>query len=195
MLLAESLGDRLVCLAAFLLRAVGCGALLAVAQMGLAGGKTLARLAWTARWVGVPSFLALLGMKAFHVQPWYTEVVIPFSASLAFVWLAERASRGFGGVVGGCLIMGAVEDRADELFDIPDSHVHGVAAASCGGAGEDTGLELPVCGVDAVPVLLANVSWSYIERPIMEMRRRMPKPTLPGLPEILPEDAVAVVEG
>jgi peptidoglycan/LPS O-acetylase OafA/YrhL len=31
-------------------------------------------------------------------------------------------------------------------------------------------------------ILLANLSWQYIERPIMEMRRRLPRVTLPGLP-------------
>jgi peptidoglycan/LPS O-acetylase OafA/YrhL len=30
-------------------------------------------------------------------------------------------------------------------------------------------------------VALANLSWHWIERPIMEMRRRLPRPTLPEL--------------
>jgi len=39
-------------------------------------------------------------------------------------------------------------------------------------------------------VILANLAWHLIEKPIMEMRRRMPKPSFP---EIAPEVVAVVV--
>src|ERR1700678_1204698 len=80
--------------------AVRCGALRAVARRGMVGENVLPRLVWVARWVGVPGYLLLVLAEAIHLTPWYTEVVIPLAESLPFMWLAEKASRGFGGVMG-----------------------------------------------------------------------------------------------
>lgn len=162
--------------------AVGCGALLAVARLGMTSERVLPRLIWVARWVGVPGFLILMGLKAVHMQPWYTEVVIPLVASLAFVWLSEKASRGFSGPVGALFNNETLAQIGRMSYSIFLVHTF-------------TELLLPHVGVlgrilDSnyrclvlIPgsVALASMSWHWIERPIMEMRRRMPKPTLPVL--------------
>jgi peptidoglycan/LPS O-acetylase OafA/YrhL len=162
--------------------AVGCGALLAVARMGMVGDRVLPRLSWVARWIGLPGYLFLVFAKGFHQQPWYTEIVIPTVASLAFVWLAEKASRGFTGVIG-------------DIFNNPTMAQIGRMSYSIFLIHTFTELLLPHVGVMGrildsnyrfvilIPatILLANVAWYWIERPIMEMRRRMPKPTLPEL--------------
>ena len=160
--------------------AVGCGALLAVARMGLVGERVLPRLIWTARWIGLPGYLLLVWAKGIHQTPWYTEVMIPLLASLSFVWLADKASRGFEGVTGA-------------VFNIPILAHIGRMSYSIFLLHTFTELLLPHIGVMGqmldsnyrflvlIPasVALASVSWYWIERPIMEMRRRMPRPTLP----------------
>jgi len=170
--------------------AVGCGALLAVARMGMVGERVLPRLVWVARWVGVPGYIYLVCAKGLHRAPWYTEVVIPFLASLAFVWLAEKASRGFEGPVGALFNNESLAQIGRMSYSIFLIH-------------NFTELLLPHVGVlgqilDSnyrfivlIPgsVLLANLSWYWIERPIMELRRRMPRPTLPLLTPDAPEAA------
>jgi len=161
--------------------AVGCGALLAVARLGMVGGKVLPRLLWTARWVGVPWYLLLVVAKGMHQPPWYTEIAIPFVASLAFVWLAEKASRGVGGAVGSLLNNEALAHIGRMSYSIFIIHTF-------------TELLLPHVGLlgrvlDSnyrflvlIPgtVALANLSWNWIERPIMELRRRLPRASLPA---------------
>ncbi len=162
--------------------AVGLGALLAVARLETVGARTLPILTSLSRWVGVPAFLLLMTLKGFHAQPWYTEVIVPLAGSLAFVWLAEKASRGFGGPIGA-------------LFNNPWLARIGRMSYSIFMLHTFTELLLPHMGwlgqlLDTnyrcfilIPgtILLATLSWNFIERPIMEMRRRLPRPTLPAL--------------
>ena len=169
---------------------VGCGALLAVARLGLVNEKVLPRLLRVSLWAGVPMYVYLFVMKGLHRPPWYTEILIPFVASLAFVWLSEKASRGFGGALGRVLNNEAMAQIGRMSYSIFLIHTF-------------TELLLPHVGfmgrildsnyrwVVLMPctVALANISWRYIERPIQELRRRMPKPQLP--PVIAP---VAVAE-
>ena len=171
--------------------AVGCGALLAVARLGMVGGKVLPRLIWAARWVGVPGYLLLVLAKGMHEPPWYTEIAIPLVASLAFVWLTEKASRGVGGLAGRMLNNETLAHIGQMSYSIFLIHTF-------------TELLLPHVGVlgrvlDSnyrflvlIPgtVALANFSWHYIERPIMELRRRMPRAALP----VLTAPVVAVAE-
>ena len=171
--------------------AVGCGALLAVARVGMVGERVLPRLIWTARWLGLPGTLLLVAAKGAHHTPWFTEVVIPFLASLSFVWLAEKASRGIHGVVG-------------FVFNIPALAQVGRMSYSIFLIHNFTELLLPHVGVLGrimdtnyrflvlIPasVALASLSWYCIERPIMELRRRMPRPTLPEMTR----DPVGAVE-
>jgi peptidoglycan/LPS O-acetylase OafA/YrhL len=164
--------------------AVGCGALLAVARMGMVGENVLPRLIWLARWVGVPGYALLVVAKGVHYTPWYTEIVIPFVASLAFVWLAEKASRGFEGPVGALFNNETIARIGRMSYSIFLLHTF-------------TELILPHVGVlgrilDSnwrfvvlIPctVALANLSWHYIEQPIQEIRRRLPRPSLPEMGE------------
>ena len=168
--------------------AVGCRALLAVARMGMVGEEVLPRLIGLSGWVGVPGYLLLVFAKGFHVQPWYTEVVIPFAAALSFTWLAEKASRGFTGVAGRVFNNHMLAHIGRMSYSIFLIHTF-------------TELLLPHVGVlgrilDSnyrflvlIPctVGLASLAWRWIERPIQELRRQMPKP---GLPAIIPESAV-----
>ena len=160
---------------------VGCGALLAVARMGMAGEKVLPRLTWVARWVGVPGSLLLLFAKGVHAQPWYTEIVVPSLASLAFMGLAEKASRGFAGVVGAVFnnpVLAHIGRISYSIFLIhtftelllPHSGVLGGILRS-----NYRFLVLIPC-----TVALANVAWYWIERPIQDIRRRRAAPALPS---------------
>lgn len=171
--------------------AVGCGALLAVARMGLAGEKVLPRLIWVARSVGVPGYALLLCAKAIHVQPWYTEIVIPFLASLSFVWLADKASRGFEGAVGVVFNNGLLAHIGRMSYSIFLIHTFTeLLLPHSGMLGRILDTNYRCVVLIPASVLLANLSWHCIERPLMELRRRMPRPTLP---EITPADeAVAV---
>jgi peptidoglycan/LPS O-acetylase OafA/YrhL len=169
--------------------AVGCGALLAVARLGMVGEAVLPRLIWVARWVGVPGFLLLMCSKAIHMQPWYTEVMVPFLASLAFVWLSEKASRGFGGVAGTLLGNETLAHIGRMSYSIFLIHTFTeLLLPHVGVLGQILDSNYRFLVLIPASVALANVSWHWIERPIMEMRRRMPRPTLPVL---TPETAAA----
>jgi peptidoglycan/LPS O-acetylase OafA/YrhL len=161
--------------------AVGCGALLAVAKMVFVGGTLLPRLISAARWVGLPGYVALLCAKAFHQQPWYTEVVIPLLASLAFVWLTDKASRGFGGVVGAVFNLGILAQIGRMSYSIFMMHTFTELLVPRWGM-LGTILDSNYRFLVLIPgsVLLAVFSWNFIERPITEYRRRIPHPGMGG---------------
>jgi len=172
--------------------AVGCGALLAVARMGMVGENVLPRLIWAARWIGLPGYLLLLCAKAFHQPPWYTEVVIPLLASLTFVWLADKASRGFGGVAGAVFNIGILAQIGRMSYSIFLLHTFTeLLLPRWGVLGQILDSNYRCLLLIPASVLLANLSWYWIERPIMELRRRMPRP---ALPVIRPEEATASAE-
>ncbi|HEX4085565.1 MAG TPA: acyltransferase [Chthoniobacteraceae bacterium] len=171
--------------------AVGLGALLGVARLGLADQTLLRRLIWTARWIGVPAYLLLFTFKAIHYAPWYEEVLIPFAASLAFVWLSEKASRGFKGPVGRLLdneSFGRIGQMSYSIFLIHDFTELLLPHAGILGRILDSNYRSLI--LIPLTIVLANMSWRWIERPIMEMRRRLPRPTLP----ILRSEPASVVE-
>ena len=173
--------------------AVGLGALLAVARLEKVGESVLPALTWVARWVGVPGFVALMALKGFHAQPWYTVVVIPLVGSLAFVWLAEMASRGFGGVAGRVFNNGTLARIGRMSYSIFMLHTFTeLLLPHVGWLGQALDSNYRFLVLIPGTVGLASLSWNYIERPIMELRRRMPKPTMP---EIAPEAPVAAVAG
>lgn len=169
--------------------AVGCGALLAVARLANVGEKVLPRVVWAARWIGVPGWLVLFGTKVIHHEPWYGEVLLPLLASLAFAALAEKASRGFAGVLGAVLNNETLAGIGRTSYSIFLLHTF-------------TELLLPHVGplgrlLDSnyrflvlIPgtAFLAALSYEWIERPIMEMRRRASKP---GVATMIPERASA----
>ena len=88
----------------------------------------LPRLIAVAKWVGLPGYVMLLCAKGFHEQPWYTEVVIPLVASLTFVWVADKASRGIHGVVGAVFNIGVADPR---LVESGRSAVAASGASAC----------------------------------------------------------------
>jgi peptidoglycan/LPS O-acetylase OafA/YrhL len=160
--------------------AVGCGALLAVARLGMTGERVLPRLMWVARWVGVPGYLALVVAKGLHHTPWYTEVVIPLVASLAFMWLAEKASRGFSGVMGVVLnneTMAHIGRMSYSIFLIHTFAELLLPHQGLMGRILDSNYRFLV--LIPCTVGLANLAWRFIERPLQELRRRMPRPELP----------------
>ncbi len=162
--------------------AVGCGALLAVARLGMVGDKVLERLLWTARWVGAPVYLLLILAKGLHLTPWYTEVVIPLVASLSFMWLAEKASRGFGGVVGMMLNNETMAHIGRMSYSIFLIHTFAeLLLPHVGLMGRILDSNYRFLVLMPCTVALANLAWKWIERPIQELRRRMPRPELPGL--------------
>lgn len=162
--------------------AVGLGALLAVARMGRAGEDVLPRLVWAARWVGLPGYVYLLCAKGTHSPPWYTEIVIPFVAALAFVWLAEKASRGFGGVVGAVFNSEGLAHIGRMSYSIFLIHTFTeLLVPRVGVLGELLDSNYRFLVLIPGTVLLANLSWQWIERPIMELRRRLPRGTLAGM--------------
>jgi peptidoglycan/LPS O-acetylase OafA/YrhL len=163
--------------------AVGLGALLGVARPGGAREKALPRLLAAARWAGLPGFALLLMAKGVRHAPWFTEIAIPLVAALAFVWLAEKASRGFGGVAGWLLNNEAMAHIGRMSYSIFLIHSFTELLLPHDGAWGRI-LDSNYRSLVLIPctILLANLSWQYIERPIMEMRRRLPRVTLPGLP-------------
>ena len=170
--------------------AVGCGALLAVARLGLVGEKALPRLMWTARWVGVPGYLLLVALKGIHQPPWYTEVVIPLVASLAFVWLTEKASRGFDGSVGKILDNRAMAHIGRMSYSIFLIHTFTeLLLPHVGILGRILDSNYRCLALIPCTVLLANLAWYWIEKPIQELRRRMPRPEMPVMTAV----AVAAV--
>lgn len=166
--------------------AVGCGALLAVARLGNVGEKTLPRLLRAACWLGVPVTIALVVCKGLHVPPWYTEVVIPLSASLAFVALSEKASRGFGGVVGKVLGNGTLAHIGRMSYSIFLIHTFTeLLLPRVGWVGQVLDSNYRFVVLIPSTIMLANFAFRWIERPIQAMRRRMPRAELPvlGAPE------------
>ena len=157
--------------------AVGCGALLAVARLGMVHHKVLPRLVWVSRWIGVPVTLLLMLAKGIHQPPWYTEVVIPFVASLAFVCLSEKASRGFGGPVGKLLnnpILARVGQMSYSIFLIHTFTELLLPRVGVLGQILDSNYRFTV--LIPVTVCIAYIAWRWIERPIQEIRRRMLNP-------------------
>jgi peptidoglycan/LPS O-acetylase OafA/YrhL len=170
--------------------AVGCGALLAVARLGLVNKNVLPRLLWVARWFAVPSFLLLVIAKGIHQPPWYTEIVIPFVASLAFVWLSEKASRGFTGPIGTLLNNELLAHIGRMSYSIFLIHCFTeLALPHVGVLGQILDSNYRFLVLIPCTVLLANIAWSWIEKPIQDLRRRMPRPEMPAMPA-----AVAVAE-
>ncbi len=162
--------------------AVGCGALLAVARLGQVGEKVLPRLIWVTQWIGMPGYALLVMAKGFHVPPWYTEVVIPLVASLAFTWLAEKASRGFGGVMGMMLnneTMAHIGRMSYSIFLIHTFAELLLPHVGLMGTILDSNYRFLV--LIPCTVALANLAWRWIERPIQNLRRRMPRPEMPVL--------------
>jgi peptidoglycan/LPS O-acetylase OafA/YrhL len=169
---------------------VGCGALLAVARLGLVNRNVLPRLLKVSLWVGVPMTLYLFVEKGLHRPPWYTEIVIPFVASLAFTWLAEKASRGIGGVVGWILNNETMAHIGRMSYSIFLIHTFTeLLLPHVGWLGRILDSNYRCLVLMPCTVLLANFAWRWIERPIQELRRRMPKPELPVM-----VPAVAVAE-
>jgi len=162
--------------------AVGCGALLAVARLGMVDKKVLPRLIWAAQWLGVPAYLLLVAAKGMHQPPWYTEIVIPFAASLAFVWLAEKASRGFSGPVGRLLNNETLAHIGRMSYSIFLIHTFTeLLLPHVGALGQILDSNYRFVVLIPCTVLLANLAWRWIERPIQDMRRRMPRPEMPVL--------------
>jgi peptidoglycan/LPS O-acetylase OafA/YrhL len=160
--------------------AVGCGALLAVARLGMVGEKVLPRLVFTARWLGVPACLLLMVAKGIHQPPWYTEIVIPLVASLAFVWLAEKASRGFTGPAGAILNNETMAHIGRMSYSIFLIHTFTeLLLPHIGVLGQIMDSNYRFLVLMPCTVLLANVAWRWIERPIQDLRRRMPRPERP----------------
>jgi peptidoglycan/LPS O-acetylase OafA/YrhL len=159
---------------------VGCGALLAVARLGLVNKNVLPRLIQVSLWVGVPATVYLIVEKGLHRPPWYTEIVIPFVASLAFVWLAEKASRGFTGVVGTILNNETMAHIGRMSYSIFLIHTFTeLLLPHVGVLGQILDSNYRCLVLMPCTVFLASMSWRYIERPIQDLRRRMPKPELP----------------
>ena len=172
--------------------AVGCGALLAVARTGKVGEAVLSRLIWTTRWVGLPAYLVLVIAKGTHHTPWYTEVLIPLVASLSFVWLAEKASRGFGGITGAVFNWPLLAHIGRMSYSIFLVHTFTeLLLPHVGLLGRILDSNYRFLALIPASVLVASLSWHWIERPIMEMRRRMPKPTLTP---VRPDEVTAVAE-
>lgn len=173
--------------------AVGCGALLGVARLGMAGEKILPRLLWAARWMGVPGFALMILAKGMHYTPWYTEIVVPFLGSLAFVWLAEKASCGFGGVTGRVLNNETLAHIGRMSYSIFLIHTFTeLLLPHAGVLGQVLDSNYRVLVLIPGTVLLAHISWNWIERPIMEYRRRMPRSALPEMTAAADPSDVAV---
>ncbi len=171
--------------------AVGCGALLAVARLGMVNHKVLPRLVWVSRWIGVPMTVLLMLAKGIHQPPWYTEVVIPFVASLAFVSLSEKASRGFGGPVGKFLNNGFLAQVGQMSYSIFLIHTFTeLLLPRVGPLGPILDSNYKFLVLIPVTVFIAYIAWRWIERPIQDIRRRMPKPDLAGMtPVAVPVEA------
>jgi peptidoglycan/LPS O-acetylase OafA/YrhL len=162
--------------------AVGCGALLAVARLGNVGETVLPKLIWVTRWVGLPCYILLFAAKGLHVPPWYTEVVIPLVASLAFTGLTEKASRGFGGVIGAILNSEPLAQIGRMSYSIFLLHTFAeLLLPRVGLLGSILDSNYRFLVLIPCTVTLANFAWRWIERPIQDLRRRLPRPELPGL--------------
>jgi peptidoglycan/LPS O-acetylase OafA/YrhL len=173
---------------------VGCGALLAMARLGGVGVKVLPRMMWVARWFGIPVMLYLAVAKGFHVQPWYTEIVVPLAAALAFACLAEKASRGYGGLVGKVLnneLMAHIGRMSYSIFLIHTFTE--LLLPHTGVLGQILDTNWKVFILIPLTVLLASMAWSWIERPIQDLRRRMPRPEMPRVE--VPQIAAAAAVG
>jgi peptidoglycan/LPS O-acetylase OafA/YrhL len=186
---------------------VGLGALLAVARLGLVNSTVLPRLLKVAFWVGVPMTLYLIVAKGLHQAPWYTEIAIPFTASLAFVSLSEKASRGFSGMLGRVLNNAHLAHIGQMSYSIFLLHnFTELLVPHTGFLGAIMATNWRCLILMPLTTFLASISWKYIESPIQELRRRMPKPELrtsgaippmppiPAMPQMhaMPQQAPAV---
>ncbi|MGA3169817.1 MAG: acyltransferase [Chthoniobacteraceae bacterium] len=168
--------------------AVGLGALLGVARMGIVGEKVLPRLIWVATWLGLPVYVLLLVAKAANYAPWYTEIVIPSVASLSFVWVAEKASHGFGGL-GGRLLGNRTVARIGQMsYSIFLLHSFTeLLLPHAGVLGQILDSNYRFVVLIPCTIVLANLSWTWVERPIMDMRRRLPNIPAPALAPAMAE--------
>ena len=101
------------------------------------------------------------------MQPWYTEVVIPLVASLAFVGLAEKASRGFGGLVGAVFNNETLAQIGRMSYSIFLVHTFTeLLLPHVGLLGRILDSNYRCLVLIPCTVTLANMAWRWIERPI-----------------------------
>ena len=171
---------------------LGCGALLALCTKDMVGKAGQARIYWTASRICVPLFVLLLIGKIFDFNPSGSSIYISTIASFAFIQLIHRTMTGYSGwlkVIFENRFLSHVGTMSYSIFLlhnftellVPKTGIFRAILAS----NYKALLLIPLT------ILLAQVAWSIIEKPILTFRRRhsVPAPAYahsPGMQGISP---------
>jgi len=152
---------------------LGCGALLALCTEKAIGTTAAGMIHSVARNFFLPVFMVLLVCKSWNVELPFSAIYIGTVASFAFLWLVNRAARGFSGPVGRLMespMLGHVGRMSYAIYLLHDFTELLVPR---------TGmvrllLESNYKALLLIPltILVAHIAWRFIESPILSLRRK-----------------------
>ena len=170
------------------LNALGAGALLSLCAANVPGQAAMERIRWWAGKVFTPVFLALLAGKFFdYVPPGFT-IYIGLVASLAFVWIIQRVMAGFSGVVGRSIFenrflchVGRMSYSIFLLHEFTELLIPKLPVLQALLHSNFRMVLLIPC-----TILLAHLSWVFIESPVLAFRKKYRSSPLDPVPAALP---------
>lgn len=164
--------------------AFGAGALLSLCVANVPGEAAMRRIRWWTGWVCTPIFLALLAGKFFgYVPPGFT-LYIGLVASLAFVHIIQRVMAGFSGPVGRWIFenrflshVGRMSYSIFLLHEFTELLIPKFPAVRAVLSSDYRIVLLMPC-----TILLAHLSWKFIESPVLAFRKKYRASALDAAP-------------
>jgi len=171
------------------LDSLGMGALLAV--FAHESPQRARRLVRAALWIGLPACVVLLGVKGLGSRTPIVGVFFAPALSLFYVWVIDRASRGFGGVAGRLLEARPIVYLGRISYGIYVFHLFAYAVVEYALWAWPNGLTRQELRDSAIAVHvgpgvilcmtlltvgMAAASWHAYERPLLRLKRHFPYP-------------------
>lgn len=160
---------------------LGFGALLAILQTHRHGYDRAYRLlVQLGLWLGAPLFVIFLLLYANRLLPYGLDTVFQRTVmGLFYVWLIDRAGRGFGGVVGWFLqlppliFIGKISYGIYVLHNfVPELTKRFFAFAHIPYPWDSPAIQFALLA--SLSVLIATISWYTLERPLNNLKRYYP---------------------
>ena len=158
---------------------LGCGALLALCTKDMVGKAWQARVYWAASRICVPIFALLLIGKILDFNPPGSSIYISTIASFAFIQLIHRTMQGYSGwlkIIFENRFLSHIGTMSYSIFLlhnftellVPKTAIFRAVLAS----------DYKAMLLIPVTVLLAQIAWRIIEKPVLTFRRKYTAPAL-----------------